>query len=252
MYKKNKYNGKKYKKKKVYTPIKDPYIVSNELANKKDVSGIEIFMKLFDLEDAVWLMFFKDILKGHYNTPIPNMFRLENLIYLTPDEGLQKQIYSELMDIKNYNPLFDKIPINELSMPIKKYVRNKQIEIARQCRKIEKNTFYLKNNDYDFAIKGAMAFNTKYQKINFKNGYGVLIYPQGNGLTIFSNFNLFKNNTKYKIILNDFYNTIVNEYPETKLIDNGCVFIPLNAKNFTTENIENIINTLQHNLTIKN
>lgn len=251
MYKKNPYNGKKYKKKKVYTPIKDPYVVSDELAKKKDVSGIEIFMKLFDLEDAVWLLFFKDVLKGPYSTPLPNMLRLENIIYLTPNEGLQKQIYSELMDIRTYNPLVDEIPIERLSISIQNYIKKKQVEIENQHKLIRERTFYLKNDGCEFLIKGALAFNKKYQKINFKNGYGVLIYPLGNVLCIFSNFNLHKNNIKYKITLNDFYNAIVNEYPRTKLKGNGCVLIPLNPNDFSNKKIQNIINALQYNLTIK-
>ena len=251
MYKKNKYNGKKYKKKKVYSKIKDPYVVSNRLSKKKEITGIEIFMELFKLNDAVWLLFFKDILKGQQSTPVPDLNRLENIIYITPDESIQKQIYSELMDIKEYNPLKDKIPVEKLSPHIQNYIKKKQIEIGKQCFMIKKQTFYIKNNILKIPIKCGLSFNDSFQKIHFKNGYGVIFYIRETGISIQSNFSLYQNGAKYKVTLESFHKTLINAFPTAELKDKGHVFVPLKITGKINEDIKEIIDILQYNISVK-
>lgn len=195
-------------------------------------------MELFKLNDAVWLLFFKDILKGQQSTPVPDLNRLENIIYITPDESIQKQIYSELMDIKEYNPLKDKIPVEKLSPHIQNYIKKKQ-------------TFYIKNNILKIPIKCGLSFNDSFQKIHFKNGYGVIFYIRETGISIQSNFSLYQNGAKYKVTLESFHKTLINAFPTAELKDKGHVFVPLKITGKINEDIKEIIDILQYNISVK-
>lgn len=246
MYKTNKYNGKKYKKKKVYSPIKDPYIVSNELAKKDNVSGIEIFMEMLGLNENPWMIFYKDVLKGDCFSFQPPQFRLENIIYLTQDEGMQKRIYSELMDIPGYNPLIHKVPTNFLTQNLKTYIRKLQTEIILNEKYTKKNLFILENDI--FNIPCTLSTDKRFQKINFKNGYGILLYLGYNKITITPNFNLITEDKKYRIQLNKVFDTIIHSFPDSQLTKNKEIVI--NFTNFSTETINEIIEIIQNNIEI--
>lgn len=248
MYKTNKYNGKKYKKKKVYSPIKDPYIISDRLANDPNTTGLDIFIEGFNLGDFAWIVFYRDILKGEGMSLVPIQFRLENIIYLTENENMQRKLYSELMDIPEYNPMIHKVPAKLLSQPLRRYVRKRQKEILENQQIVEENTFLLEHNEQ--IIYCTLSNDKKYQKINFKSGYGIIIYLEEKAITVVSNFDVIEEDKKYKILLNDFYEEIKKEFPDSTVENNGEVKIKL-EDDFSPEKIQLIIDTLQDKIIVK-
>lgn len=246
MYKTNKYNGKKYKKKRVYSSIKDPFIVSDRLLAKKSYTGIDIFMELFSMNDFTWMIFFRDILKGKYHSPFSLENRLENLMYLIKDDGLQKNIYTQLMDIDDYNPLKDEIPIDKLTPNIQSYIRKLQNLILQNEKSLLENTFYLTHDNVD--IKSGVILNPLFKKIAFKLNYGVILFLNEDSLTISTSFNYKTDKKTMKILLNKFHKTIKQIFPGVSLINNNTIEISLTDKEIAVDKVNTLLSLLQDNL----
>lgn len=249
MYKTNPYNGKKYKKKKVYSPIKDPYIVSDELITKGQTDGINIFMELFHIKDNPWMIFFRDVLKGNNTSPWNPLERLEYIIYLTPNESLQKKIYSELMDIKDYDPLNDPLPMEQLSDSVRKYIEKVQQKIKTNIFTNMANEIILTKNGVPFKCTASKDFN--FFKINFKSGYDIVIYLDNNLIKVCSSLHSIKGEDAYKIYLNDIGKKLKTIYTSTNIPDKNIIEIDLLKEEASyVEIIENIISLLETDLKI--
>ena len=249
MYKTNPYNGKKYKKKKVYSPIKDPYIVSDELIEKGQTDGINIFMELFHIKDNPWMIFFRDILKGNETSPWNPLNRLEYIIYLTPNESLQKKIYSELMDIKDYDPLNDPLPMEQLSDSVRKYIEKVQQKIKTNIFTNMANEIILTKNGVPFKCTASKNFN--FFKINFKSGYDIVIYLDGSLIKVCSSLHSIKGEDVYKIYLTDIGQKLKTIYNSTHIPDKNIIEIDLLKEEASyIEILENIISLLETDLKI--
>jgi hypothetical protein len=242
MYKTNPYNGKKYKKKKVYSSIKDPYIVSDKLILENRTSGTDIFMELFGISNNPWMIFFRDILKGSKSSPWSATNKLENIMYLTKDDTLQKKIYIELMRIKDYDPLVDPIPIELLSENTKKYIEKKQKQISKNImlNEVYKNEIKIEENTFYFTASKDINF----YKINFKSGYDIVIYLDGGTIKVCSSLHSEKPNGIYKIYLSEISKKLKDLYSTT--ISPNKTTIEINA----TEEEENITNILEDIITL--
>ena len=249
MYKINPYNGKKYKKKKVYSPIKDPYIVSDELIEKNQTDGINIFMELFHIKENPWMLFFRDILKGNDISPWNPLERLEYIMYLTDNESLQKKIYSELMDIKDYDPLNDPLPMEQLSDSTRKYIEKIQQKIKTNILTNIVNEMILVKDEIPF--KCTASKDIKFLKINFKSGYDIVIYLDGSLIKVCSSLHSIKGEDVYKIYLNDIGKKLKTIYTSTNIPDKNIIEIDLLKEEASyVEIIENIISLLETDLKI--
>lgn len=249
MYKINPYNGKKYKKKKVYSPIKDPYIVSDELITKGQTDGINIFMELFHIKDNPWMIFFRDVLKGNNTSPWNPLERLEYIIYLTPNESLQKKIYSELMDIKDYDPLNDPLPMEQLSDSVRKYIEKIQKKIKTNIFTNMANEIILTKNGIPFKCTASKDFN--FLKINFKSGYDIVIYLDNSLIKVCSSLHSIKGEDIYKIYLTNIGEKLKTVYNSINMPDKNIIEIDLLKEEASyVEIIENIISLLETDLKI--
>lgn len=250
MYKTNPYNGKKYKKKKVYSAIKDPYIISDKLISEGRTTGVDIFMELFGISNNPWMIFFRDILKGNKSSPWSPINKLENIMYLTKDESFQKKIYIELMKIKDYDPLVDAIPLDLLSDSIKKYIIKKQKQIEKNLilNEIYKNEITINN----IPIYMTASKDISFLKINFKSGYDVVIYFDGGIIKVCSSLHSEKEDGIYKIYLSNVGNKLKDLYVTTNI--KSKTVIEINAIEEETDIntiLENIITLIYNDLIIK-
>lgn len=173
------------KKKKIYSKRKEPILQ----VEKEPENTMEFVSSLYKTEN-IWSKFINGVIFGDEKVNLPNHENLKYLLSKVNNKQLKKDILKVFMNVEDYDPFKDKIPIKELPQNHRNYfikIQNRiknEGNIAMTTPK-KKKEIQIGTNNYTVCLVPTTKDNIN--KELFAQGYDVLILNEAGRYIITSN-----------------------------------------------------------------
>lgn len=177
---------KKYKRRRVYSVIKQPVIVTKEPCE----NPVQILDTIFHFENRIWTDFIDRAVYQKIRIAAPYEEDIRNIVAGVKNKNIRKQIISSLMKTEGYNPFSDELPIEKLPVNLQHIIMPIQAELKRKIRvakNIKGERKYIKYQDKIYSVFIAKKTKENYNKELFYLNNDILILYEDGKLLITSN-----------------------------------------------------------------
>jgi hypothetical protein len=177
---------KKYKRRRVYSVIKQPVIVTKEPCE----NPVQILDTIFHFENRIWTDFIDRAVYQKIKISAPYEEDIRNIIAGVNNKNIRKQIISSLMKIEDYNPFSDELPIEKLPVNLQHIIMPIQAELKRKMRiaqEIKGERKYIKYQNKIYSVFITRKTKENYNKELFYLNNDILILYEDGKLLIASN-----------------------------------------------------------------
>lgn len=177
---------KKYKRRRVYSVIKQPVIVTKEPCE----NPVQILDTIFHFENRIWTDFIDRAVYQKIRIAAPYEEDIRNIVAGVKNKNIRKQIISSLMKTEGYNPFSDELPIEKLPVNLQHIIMPIQAELKRKIRvakNIKGERKYIKYQDKIYSVFITKKTKENYNKELFYLNNDILILYEDGKLLITSN-----------------------------------------------------------------
>lgn len=178
--------NKKYKRRRVYSVIKQPVIVTKEPCE----TPVQLLDIIFHFENRMWTEFIDKAVYQKVRINVPYEEDIRYILKNIKDSKTRREIISSLMKIKDYNPFADKLPTKKLPKPLQQIIIPIQAELKEKIentRAIEGERKYIKYQNKIYSVFITRKTKENHNKELFYLNNDILILYEDGKLLITSN-----------------------------------------------------------------